>query len=319
MKVLFTQLGRIGDMILATPMYKLFKEKFEDSEIHVITGRLNNIILENNPYIDKILLYDKKPLNTISLLSKILSSKYDYLIDPKDHFSHESKYIAKLVNADKKIGFNEKNSKVFDINVKPYNKGIHYTEMCLQSLEHFGINIKELPLPNLYLDFNAELYVDDFIKNTGINNYCIINISASHANKMWSNEKWEEVIKYLLSNNESIVLSFAPSERDRAKDLVSRFNKLHLFKSRNLQDTIALVSKSSFVISVDTAVVHICSAFDKPLVVLIKSVRDTLNKFAPLSKIKELVITEYDMEKINPGLVIRAYENLREKLSNQIS
>jgi len=319
LKVLFTQLGRIGDMILATPMYKLFKEKFEDSEIHVLTGRLNNIILENNPYIDKILLYDKKPLNTLSLIIKLVSSKYDYLIDPKDHFSNESKYIAKLVNANKKIGFNREKDNVFDISIKPHNKGIHYTEMCMQSLEHFGIEIKKVPLPNLYLSNDAEIYVDEFIKSKKFESYCVINISASHENKMWSNEKWSEVIEYLFSKDENIVLSFAPSERNRAEELVSLNKILHLFKSRNLQDTIALVSKSTFVISVDTAVVHICSAFNKPLVVLIKSVRDTLNKFAPLSEIKELVITEHDMEKIKPESVIRAYENLREKLSNQIS
>jgi len=316
LKVLFTQLGRIGDMILATPIFEALKNKYPDVKIHVLASSHNHLILKNNPNINKVLVYDKKPLNTFSLIIKLVNGKYDYLIDPKDHFSSESKYIAKLVNAEKKIGFNSKKDKVFDIAVKPHNKGIHYTTICFQALKELGIEPPEVvACPKLYLNRKSEFYVNEFIEHNNLDDYILINISASHQSKMWAIENWIDVARYLINKKQKIVLSFAPTESDEAKELFKKVPELIVFTSRNLDDVLSIINRCKLTITVDTSVVHISAAFDKPVLVLIKSIADTLNKFAPLNTIKELVITSENLNSIKSEELIVAYEKLSDKIS----
>ena len=61
MKILIVILGRIGDMILATPMFNELVRHYPDAEIYVLAGRQNNIIVQNNPVLKKVIIFNKNP------------------------------------------------------------------------------------------------------------------------------------------------------------------------------------------------------------------------------------------------------------------
>ncbi|MGA2296363.1 MAG: lipopolysaccharide heptosyltransferase family protein, partial [FCB group bacterium] len=86
MKILIVQLGRIGDMILATPMFRAVREKYPDAEIHVLAGKHNFFVINNNPRIDKIYIHKKNPFNIIKNILALKKEKYDYWLDAKDHY-----------------------------------------------------------------------------------------------------------------------------------------------------------------------------------------------------------------------------------------
>lgn len=56
--ILISRPDHIGDLILSTPIYHTLKEKFPDCKIILICGSWAEPIVQNNPYIDKILVLD---------------------------------------------------------------------------------------------------------------------------------------------------------------------------------------------------------------------------------------------------------------------
>ena len=60
MKILIIQTAFIGDVILATPLIEKLHQYFPDIKIDFLLRKGNESLLDNHPYINKILVFDKK-------------------------------------------------------------------------------------------------------------------------------------------------------------------------------------------------------------------------------------------------------------------
>jgi ADP-heptose:LPS heptosyltransferase len=286
MQILFIQLGRIGDMILATPLFRAIKEKYPDAEIHVLAGRHNYPIIKDNPRISRIIVFEKSPLKMIQTILTIRETKYEYLIDPKDHHSTESRFIARIAMADRKIGYNGNKAQLYDFSIPAHigNSGRHYIEKCFNSLKFLSIFMDEIvPRPELFTSTDSDKYVESFLARENLRDFILINISASRGTKLYVQEKWEIVINHLISRGSRVVITFAPTEKKFAEELFQKCKELVLFNSRSINDVISLVKKAKILITPDTSLVHIASAFNTPLIGLFGGLEEEFQKFKPLS------------------------------------
>lgn len=266
MKILITLLGRIGDMILLTSAFQLIKDKYPDAIIDVIASRHNNIIPKLNPKVNKVYVYDKKFLNVLQLITELKRTKYDYYIDPKDHFSRESYIFSRIVKAQTKIGFNRQGYSNFDIQIdnSEKNKFLFHSLRILKALKPLEIKIPEiLPKPVLYEDPNSKDYVEkNFPKLSEYRQIALLNISASKDYRMWTIENWKQFISEFSKSNIYFIISSEPRHREIATKLKGKHSMI--FPSRNFNDIISLVRKVDFVITPDTSIVHVASAWNKP-------------------------------------------------------
>ncbi|MDT3739984.1 MAG: glycosyltransferase family 9 protein [Candidatus Kapabacteria bacterium] len=292
MNIGIIQLGRIGDMVLMTPLFDEIKKLFPDSKLHVFAGPSNNSIIGNNPAIDNIHLVKKTPLGIIRTVFELNYIKYDFWIDPKDHFSKESRIIASIVNSKCKIGYNHPEmKKVFDISLQNIESLKHHSLISLSPLLNFNFKLPEKPpKPVLYTQNDSDIYTRNFLVDVG-DEYVVLNISGSAEHKMWDNSCWLEFLSKA-DIKLPVVLTFAPSESRRAEELQKVFPALKIFKSRNINDIVSLVSKCKFIITPDTAIVHIAAAFNKPVFALYSGMDDFYIKFHPLSDIYKTVRAE---------------------------
>ncbi|MCK5405874.1 MAG: hypothetical protein KAJ37_00410, partial [Candidatus Krumholzibacteria bacterium] len=53
------QHNQMGDMLLAIPAFRAIQQAYPEAEIGVISSTLNRGVLVNNPYIDRLYLYNK--------------------------------------------------------------------------------------------------------------------------------------------------------------------------------------------------------------------------------------------------------------------
>ena len=266
MKVLITLLGRIGDMILLTPSFKLIKDKYPEAQIDIIASRHNYIIPKLNPHINYVYIYDKKFVNVIKLIYRLRREFYDFYIDPKDHFSRESYIFSRIVKARKKIGYNRPGYNNFDISVdnSQQNKNLFHSIRILKSLKHLGIEVPELlPKPILFEEPNSKEYVEkNFPKFNDNRQIALLNISASKDYRMWKIENWEKFIDEFSKNNIYFILSCEPRHKPLAERLIGKNS--FLFPSRNFNDIVSLVRKVDLVVTPDTSIVHVASAWNKP-------------------------------------------------------
>lgn len=260
MKIGFIQLGRIGDMVLYTPAFSAIKTKYPDAEIYVVSGRGNAIVLRNNPHIHRVIRFNKTPFELLKFILKLKSIKLDYWIDPKDHFSTESKWIAKIAKAKHKVVYNEKLGKV--------NPPKFFTDMVFDSLETLGISKPaSTPKPELYLkqadrDFAKSLLLDNTKKNI------LINISATADCRIYSAENWEKVLSEVDLSQVNVYISAMPSEKEIATYLYHKFVDLQILPQLQLFEIAALIEQSDMVITPDTSIVHIAAAFEKNVIAL---------------------------------------------------
>ena len=58
-KILVIRFSSIGDIVLTTPVVRAIKQQIPGVSVHFLVKKGNEALVCNNPYIDKVLLYEK--------------------------------------------------------------------------------------------------------------------------------------------------------------------------------------------------------------------------------------------------------------------
>jgi ADP-heptose:LPS heptosyltransferase len=268
MKIAIVQLGRIGDLILATTAIEMLKDRFPNAEIYFIASQSNFFVLNNNPDVTQVLVYNKNPAKFVAFLLKLKSIKFDIYIDPKDHFSDESRFLAVNANAKMKIGFNKKSEnpqkrkhytkKAFDIEIPgaEENTKLHFVERirnAVKPLYNMALNstlekktneiseknaaledifLKKNYKPKIYLDENSISSANKFLAENEIKQFHLLNISASKSERIFKENQWIEFIyslKQQKSFNENLQNIVICSSLEDAAFAENIYQKTHLF------------------------------------------------------------------------------------------
>ncbi len=294
-RILIVQVGKIGDMILTTPLFTELKNNFPDCEIYVLTSKLNNNIAHFDKNVSRTIVYKKNFFSVLKLISTLRKIKFDYWIDTKDEFSSTSKTLLKFGRYDKSIGFNNKEN-LFEISLKEFVKGEHTVDINLSPLlylkkDYIVKNIK--PSINIPADtVNKFSEIFSKIKNKKI----LVNISAGAENRYWLEEKWIELFGKIEKDSHIFLIS---DNRDKklANNLVSDYksNNLTYINADNIFEVAEIVRNSDFIITPDTSIVHLASCFNKPVVAMFHNVDWVIKRYAPLSdKCKMILSKEKD-------------------------
>jgi ADP-heptose:LPS heptosyltransferase len=313
MKILVVQIGRIGDTVLTTPLFRAIKQALPDAEIHVLASRTGAPVLVDNPRVKKIIVYRKDPFSLFLLLVRLQFSHYDWLIDPKDHPSTESSFIAGICRAKNKVGYNKPGSGVF-IHAIPSNEenyNLHATERNLVCLKPLGFPMFSELRPELFFDraLQEKIRVEVF---SGPQKSTLLNISAGHEIRYWTAENWAAVARYCINKGLRSILVHKPRDAHLAQKILELSPGLRIFHSSSIRDIVAIVPLVCCVVTLDTSVVHIASAFDVPQVALFLDVEWNLIKFRPLSGMSAAILPEKGMpvSSIPAGRVIDEVEKM---------
>ncbi len=305
MKILIVQIGRYGDMVLTTPLFREIHSVYPEAEIDLLCSKQNYQIIEGNPHIRRIWIH-KKGLKTPKLIFSLRAEKYDVWLDPKDHFSNESTLLAKISNAKMKIGWNGEGSTAFTHPVNQAdNSKLHRVETNLASLLPLGIISTANIRPELFPSKDSEQFAEQFLEKIG--NPIVINISAGDESRYLPSETWREVCK---SITHPIVLNFSPKDALLAREIQSGNTDVNLYPSRNIMDSVSLIKRAQVVISPDTAVVHIASAFDVPTLGLYTRIEWNYDRFHPLSSQSIVVQPEEGktLRELTSNKILEAFE-----------
>lgn len=291
MKILIIRLGRIGDMILSTPLLHQLKMGFPNSSIDVLASPDNHKILEFADYVDNVFVWDKNPLKLIPLLMKLRKKNYDVILEPKDHYSTESYYIAGLIKAVKRIGFVEGESSIFDVDVSKYNsEKTHFQDRILSTIGALDLEPNyNSNIPLMYPEYNED-------RTKVRDNYFVVNISASRESKNIPFETAKHILNHIKSKNIRTLLMASPTDIEIA-DKLANITKTERAVTKSIIDTFPIIHKAKGLISADTSLVHIAGTYNTPVMVLSKSIEKELLKFPPKSIIS-LVVKSKSQERI---------------------
>ena len=106
-KILVIQNKRIGDVLISSVIAENIKKVFPESEVTYFVYDYTAGVLENNPYIDRVIQVSEKKLKhfpkLMKTIHKIKAEKYDIIFDPYSKF--QSRLTCLLSGAEYRIGF----------------------------------------------------------------------------------------------------------------------------------------------------------------------------------------------------------------------
>ena len=304
-KILIIRLSSIGDVLLATPVIRLLKNKFPDSQIDFVIKNEFSELLKYHPFIDHLYGYDKN--NEINSLKKIKQDarekQYDLIVDLHKNF--RSYYLtsgsgAKKIVRYKKGVFQRFLLVKFKLNF--YKKIIPIFQRYLNCIERFDIFYDD---KGLDIFFDQETVQSAFEKYSKfLNNSAALTIGvapgAKHATKRWTAEGFSSVINFLVQNTNARIILFG----NRAdQKIVKSFSiekpqfVLNTTGELSLLETTALMNHCDLVLTNDSGLMHLASALKKKVVAIFGSTTEQLGFFPYLT---EYIVIQNNRLKCRP-------------------
>lgn len=255
-KILIYRLSSIGDIVLTTPVIRCLRIQFPNAEIHYITRKRFAEILENNPYIDKLILVQKSPLEA---LKRLRAEKYDFIIDL--HCNIRSLYLRfQLLNSHSssfpKLNIRKWLLVQFKWNTLPK---IHIVDRYFIALRKFKTKNDQLGLDWFFSDSE--------IAHPSVPNskFIAIAISGNYYTKRYPSEYILSVVNQL---NIPVVLLGGKDEEKEGEWICKRTNMpvINLCGKLSLMQSAWVINQSSVCVANDTGLMHIAAALKKPLI-----------------------------------------------------
>lgn len=257
-KFLIIRFSSIGDIVLTSPVVRCLKKQYPEAEIHFLTKKRNADLLQANPHIDQLKLYDT---SITELITELKAERYNYIIDL--HSNLRSLRV-KMGLGVKSYSFNKLNFRKylltqFGFNLMPDR---HLVDRAMDTVKAF--NIKN---DGQGLDY---FIPDEFILSTDIlpegfrDGYIAIVLAGTYPTKKLPAAKFRKVIT---ETNRPFVLLGGKSEHDLAEEILSwnTGNVIDFTGKLRINQSACLVRDARLVISNDTGLMHIAAAFKKKI------------------------------------------------------
>lgn len=280
MKILVIQKKKIGDVLISSIILEALKKKFPNSELHYLVNLNTIAVVENNPFIDKIVKFDyfanKKLTTLFKFLLQIKRSKYDMVIDA--YGTPKSVLITLFSGSKETITYKKPYSKLFikhtfERKSKSYYDTSTAIEHRMMLLEPLGIQF-ELIAPKIFLtDLEIEKAKDTLTKAIISLDIPIIMISAigSEHFKSYPLKYMATVLNSITKDRKvQLLFNYIPFQKQDALKLYSLCNtetqqKIKIdFYSENLREFLAVTYLCKALIGNEGGATNMAKAMNIP-------------------------------------------------------
>jgi len=264
--------------MLSTPVIKAVREKYPDAYIAFCAGPDASEIVDKNPYLNDVIIYDKKGkhkniFGIIRFIFKIRRKKFDLALIL--HPTNRMNLTCFLAGVPRRVGLNRKMGFLLTDKI-PHTKEKgqkHEMEYTLDIIRHIGIEPEDKRL-YMSLHKDTEQKVKKIFLSYGINELSkiiAVNPGASCPSKRWPASYFQELIDKLDKKyGARIVLLGGKSDLERAENIVSSVNTrvIDLTGKTSVSILAGILSKTKIFVSNDSGPVHVAVSVGTPVVAI---------------------------------------------------
>jgi ADP-heptose:LPS heptosyltransferase len=285
-RLLVLQLNRIGDLVLTTPALNALREIWPLSHITIALSEACQELVPALPKIDSVLIFNRKLRLNRRLFSQLLTGQFDVCLDFTG--TDRSALLSLASRARKRVAFSSARkgpirALIYQQFVQVPVNPAHEIDRMFQLIRPLGV---PPPLADLHPILNvppiARQRIARLLRECGVpGDFALIQPGSAATEKYWLPERWAEVILALQHKHQlPCVLTGGPDpfEQDHLRAIQTALAVLGsgplplplvtLAGQLDLALLTALVERSRLIVSCDTAVVHMASAFRRPQVTL---------------------------------------------------
>jgi heptosyltransferase II len=286
-KVLVIQTAFIGDVILATSLLEKLHNQFPNTMIDILVRQGNESLFNNHPYLNKVLIWNKKTnkyKNLLQILWQIRAAKYTQLINLQRYAA--TGFLTIFSGAKTTIGFNKNPfSFLFSKSIVHSfsNKEIvHEIDKNQQLIAHFTDNVSALP--KLYPSKLDEDFIADYIKLP----FVTMAPNSVWFTKQLPKQKWIELIN---KTEVKIFLLGAKSDKEYCQSIINQStnkNVVNLSGTLSFLQSAAIMKFAKMNYVNDSAPMHLASSVNAAVTAIYCSTSPSFG-YTPLSDISFVV------------------------------
>ena len=258
-KFLVIRFSSIGDIVLTTPVIRGIKQQVENAEVHFLTKKSFSSVLQANPYIDKVHLFDK---NYDELIETLKNEYFDYIIDL--HHNLRTYRIKKSLGI-LAFSFDKLNYKKWLLVNLKINKlpNIHIVDRYLDTVKLFDV-VNDNNGLDYFIPSEDEVNISNYLPEI-TNDYIVLVVGAKHFTKQIPINLAVEICNKIDKN---IVILGGKEDSEKAEKIQQLTNKrvFNLCGKLNINQSASVVKQSRLVITSDTGLMHIAVAFKKQII-----------------------------------------------------
>lgn len=275
-RILIARTDRIGDVLLSTPVICTLRQKFPQAYISIVVAPYAREIVEGNPYLDEVIIYDKDGKHkswwrTFKFASRLKKKKFDLAIIL--HPTNRLHLVTFLAGIPQRLGYDRKFGFLLSRRKKhTKQEGLrHEAEYNLDLLSDLGItgNPQDLFMP---IKHESEQYVEELFKKNDFSQadkILAINPGASCPSKIWPAERFVQVAEKLSGRYDFKILILAGPKEIYLADKIAHAMKgkvVNLAGKTSISQLASVLKRCALLISNDSGPVHIASAVGTPVI-----------------------------------------------------
>ena len=286
-KILLSNLGHLGDVVIATSVLPVLKAAYPQAKIGFLVSSSSSQVVSNHPLVDEIHLLDHWKTNRAKKLSffqklktyyrmrkhvlkEIKQEKYDLAIDLYFYFPNSIPLLWKA-KIPRRVGFISGGFKnLLTDSVFFKNKNQYASEYYLELL-------KELPISSACLSKLSVSLKEPVCENKRLlplefwkKGYLIMHMGAGADLKKWPEERWKKLAGRLIEKGHFLVFT-GKGEKEMASifKITKNFSQAaNLCNQLNFEELQFVVKKARGVVCTDSLIAHLAGAYNVPSVIL---------------------------------------------------
>ncbi|MEE9371028.1 MAG: lipopolysaccharide heptosyltransferase I [Sedimentisphaerales bacterium] len=304
--ILIIKPSSLGDVVMALPALSALHRSFPDAKISWLIRPEFAPLLENHPYLNDVILFDRKFLgkawyhprafaSLLSLIKRLRRGKFDAVIDLQGLFRTAS--LSWLSGCKKRFGM--ANAREFAHLF--YTHNVSQDRDCTHVVDYYLKVARAAGAGDIDVEFvfgedpQAVNSVNSLLASQSIQprKYIVFIPGSAHSDKCWPVERFAELADRISSKFALPILAVGTSsEKNTVQEIksISNASITDFTGLTNLKELVALLKIARLVVSNDTGPGHIAAALGTPLVMMFSWSNPA--RIAPYGKSECMVASE---------------------------
>ena len=277
-KVLFIRDDGIGDLIVSIEILRAIAESSPTITLDLLCSPANAPIGRSLPFVNEVIVHRRQSLlKAIPTWRKLRRNRYDVVIDGRVAIRNVNKQTTTLMlatGAPWRIGITGRtNDRIYSVPIPP-QQPVHWVDNFVTLASPFGVKLGDrdwrakLPLTDAARAEAEALWAQ--VKGPQARPRVIVNLYSASADRQWPVDRFGPVLKRIRERlpQAAIALPTMPAGDPDAERLAAGAGARAM--PLTLAQVTAFTAAADLVVSPDTAITVIASAFEVPVLALMR-------------------------------------------------
>ncbi|MFV1952012.1 MAG: glycosyltransferase family 9 protein [Nitrospinota bacterium] len=271
-RILVVSFDRIGDTVLAIPVFKALKKGFHEAQITFLHRPITKDLVKQIPSINKTILCIKKQGLNISRIKRLREENFDLAVDLNSDYRIGSALLISLSGARFKIGYDIGGRGFgFNYKVKPKKEKRHQVDIFLDIIAPLNIDISDRT-PELHvLDRDKERITELLRKEDVLNTDILVAVAPGgyYPSQCWNPKRFAETADIISERyNTKVVIVGDKNMAATYKEMLSamKTDPVNMVNGLTLGELSALFERCKIVLCNNSGPLHIAAAVNTPTV-----------------------------------------------------